>query len=373
MCARVYAAYDDGLRIVDPETGGVSVRLADRAVECLSVASSATAGTAETAGAAGAAGPRVLAGTADAGLFRSVDGGKTFERVAADTLGPDGPGPGGPGPGGSGSGESGSSGSGLDAITAVATSPHDPSVVWIGTEPSRIYRSADGGVTADLVPGLTGVPSAGEWSFPPRPETHHVRWIEPCPADPDRWFVGVEAGALLVTPDGGETWIDRPPGSRRDNHALATHPGAPDRVYAAAGDGFAESDDRGESWRVVDRDLDHGYVWGLAVDPGDPETALVSAASGPGAAHSRGEAYLYRRVASGERSETSGPRFERLDDRGMPTGTGTYRAVLASGREDGEIWALHDRGLYRTRDAGGSFERVPASLPERAARALAVD
>ncbi|MFW6317086.1 MAG: hypothetical protein ACOC06_01280, partial [Halorubrum sp.] len=126
----------------------------------------------------------------------------------------------------------------------------------------------------------------------------------------------------------------------------------------------------GRSWRVVDRGLDHGYVWGIAVDPGDPETVLVSAASGAGAAHRRGEAYLYRRTAGDGSSEA--PRFERLDGRGMPTGGGTYRAVLASGREPEALWALHDGGLYRTRDAGDSFERVPADLPARPARALAV-
>ncbi|WP_144799691.1 WD40/YVTN/BNR-like repeat-containing protein [Halorubrum depositum] len=342
MSTRLYAAYGDGLRLVDPETGEVDERLADRAIECLSVTSDA----------------RVLAGTFDAGLFRSVDGGETFERVAAETLGPGGTGP--------------------DAVTAVATSPHDPAVVWVGTEPSRIYRSTDGGETVEPVAGLTDVPSSSEWSFPPRPDTHHVRCLEPCPADPERWFVGVEAGALLVTPDGGETWVDRPEGSRRDNHALATHPNAPDRVYSAAGDGFAESRDRGQTWRVVARGLDHAYVWGIAVDPGDPETVLVSAASGANAAHRRGEAYLYRRTTDrtdGDRASggsTAGPRFERLDDRGMPTGSGTYRAVLAGGREPGEVWALNDEGLYRTDDAGDAFERVPADLPARPARELAV-
>lgn len=348
---RAYIAYDDGLRIVDPATGAVSVRLTDRRVECLSV----------DAGAASDA-TRVLAGTFDHGLFRSVDGGESFERVAVETLGPDGSGPDGPGP---------------DAVTAIATSPHDPSVVWVGTEPSRIYRSTDGGRTVDPVEGLTEVPSASRWSFPPRPTTHHVRWIEPCPADPDRWVVGIEAGALVVTPDGGDTWIDRPEGSRRDNHALATHSDAPDRVYAAAGDGFAESHDRGASWRVVGEGLDHGYVWGIAVDPDDPETVLVSAASGANAAHRRGEAYLYRRrAATGSATATGsegGVGFERLDDRGIPTGRGSYRALLASGRDAGEIWAVTDHGLYRTRNAGESFERVPVDLPAKPARALAVE
>jgi len=58
---------------------------------------------------------------------------------------------------------------------------------------------------------------------------------------------------------------------------------------------------------------------------------------------------------------------------GIPTGEGTYRAVLASGRADGTMWAVHNEGLYRTRDAGESFERVPADLPASPARALAIE
>ena len=351
---RLYAAYDDGLRIVDPETGAVETRLSGQRVECLSVA---TAETTDGVGPGEDRAPRVLAGTAEAGLFRSVDGGSRFARAAASTLGPEGSGP--------------------ETVTAVATSPHDPAVVWIGTEPSRAYRSADGGETVSRVEGLTAVPSASEWSFPPRPDTHHVRWIEPSPADPAGWLLGIEAGALVATPDGGETWTDRPPGSRRDTHAMATHPDAPDRVYAAAGDGFAVSDDRGESWRAPDAGLGHGYAWGLAVDPGDPDTALVSAAASASAAHRRGDAHLYR-YRRDEAAEVDDPTptgddaFEPLDDRGFPTGEGTYRAVLAAGRTPGTIWALSNRGLFVTRDAGDSFEQVPADLPDRAARALAV-
>ncbi|GAA0523292.1 hypothetical protein SAMN04488066_12316 [Halorubrum aquaticum] len=336
---KVYAAYADGLRVVDPDAGRVETRLDGRRVECVAVHRDAP--------------ERVFAGTFDDGLYRSTDAGESFERVATDALGPEGAGP--------------------DAVTAIATSPHDPDTAWIGTEPSRIYRTTDGGRSVERVAGLTDVPSASEWSFPPRPDTHHVRWVEGCPADPERWYVGIEAGALLVTPDGGATWTDRPPGSRRDTHTIATHPNAPNRVYVAAGDGYAESDDRGRSFEVVDRGLDHGYVWGIAVDPGDPDRVLVSAASGANAAHSRGEAYLYRRE---ERSDGDGNAdasgWERLDDRGIPTGEGTYRAVLASGTDAGEIWALADHGLYRTTDGGGRFDRVPADLPEGTPRALAI-
>ncbi|MFC6752952.1 WD40/YVTN/BNR-like repeat-containing protein [Halorubrum tibetense] len=332
----IYAAYDDGLRVVDPANERVDTRLDDQGVECLAVDSRTP--------------DRVLAGTWN-GLYRSDDGGKTFERVATDGLSSDG--------------------DGIDAVTALAVSPDDPETVLVGTEPSRIYRSTDGGRCVERIEGLQSVPSADEWSFPPRPDTHHVRWIETCPADPDRWYVGIEAGALVVTPDGGETWIDRPEGSRRDTHTIATHPDAPDRVYVAAGDGYAESDDRGASFATPNTGLDHGYVWGIAVDPGDPDRVLVSAASGASAAHRRGEAYLYRTEGAGGGSGDK-PAWERLDDRGIPTGDSTYRAVIAGGILPGEVWVLNDRGLYRTTDGGGSFEHVAADLPRTAARALAV-
>ena len=272
-----------------------------------------------------AAPDRAFVGTFRSGLHRTTDGGETFERVGADAID-------------------------QDAVLSVAVSPHDPEVVYAGTEPSRIYRSTDGGDSWARLDGLTDLPSAGEWSFPPRPDTHHVRWIEPAPHDADRLYVGIEAGALVLTEDGGGTWRERPPGSRRDNHTLATHPDAPDRAWSAAGDGYAETRDGGETWAHPQAGLGHRYCWSLALDPADPETVLVSAASAAYAAHtaSRAESYLYRK---------RGGSWERLAE--FPAGKGVVRAVLASGTEAGECFAATNRGLYRTPDAGDAWERAP--------------
>jgi photosystem II stability/assembly factor-like uncharacterized protein len=225
---------------------------------------------------------------------------------------------------------------------------------WAGTEPSSVYRSTDAGRTWTELPGLTDLPSAEEWSFPPRPHTHHVRWLEPAPADPDRLYVGVEAGAFVlatgVTDPAGVEWRDRPPGSRRDNHTLATHPDAPDRVYSAAGDGYAESADGGETWTELVDGLDHRYCWSVAVDPGDPDTRVLSAASGAYRAHRAGsaESYCYRRTGDGPWERVSG---------GLPTGEGVLRAVLDSG-DAGEFYAVNSEGLYRSADAGATWEAV---------------
>ncbi|MGQ4556659.1 WD40/YVTN/BNR-like repeat-containing protein [Halobellus sp. GM3] len=293
---------------------------------------------------AGADSPdRVFCGTFDAGLHRSVDGGETWARVGADTL--------------------------ATSVTSVTVSPHDPDVVYAGTEPSGVYRSADGGTTWKELHELTALPSASEWAFPPRPDTHHVRWIEVDPGNPDHLYVAVEAGALIQTRDGGETWEERAPSTRRDTHTMAIHPDAPDRVRAAAGDGYAESDDSGETWSFPQAGLRHRYCWSVAVDPGDPGHVLLSAAASARRAHTPDAAasYLYRRrdpTVSGAGAGDADDRWERLDDSGVPTGEGVLRATLAPGVGDGELFALTDRGLFRTTTGGDAFERVAVDWPE---------
>jgi hypothetical protein len=47
---------------------------------------------------------------------------------------------------------------------------------------------------------------------------------------------------------------------------LATHTAALDVVYEAAGGGFAQSENFGESWIAADAGIKYRYVWGLAVD-----------------------------------------------------------------------------------------------------------
>ncbi|MFC6826753.1 hypothetical protein [Halopelagius fulvigenes] len=284
----------------------------------------------------------VCCGTFDDGLYRSEDGGETWTRA-----------------------------SGLpDSVTSVAAGGR-PGEWWAGTEPSAVYRSDDDGRTWERRPGLTDLPSASSWSFPPRPHTHHVRWIEPDPSDPDYLYVSIEAGALVRTRNGGETWEDRVPSARRDNHSLTTHPDAPGRAWAAAGDGYAETADRGEVWDRPQEGLDHRYCWSVAVDfresqsdsrahqnsessgdAADPSLVLLSSARSARVAHNtdRAESYLYRRRGDDP--------WERLDDRGIPTGEGVLRAVLARGDEAGTFYALHNRGLYRTTDGGDSWARL---------------
>jgi len=280
---------------------------------------------------------RAFAGTFGDGLYRTTDGGASWSRVP---LGP------------------AADGASAAQVTAVAVAPWDPDVVFAGTEPSRVYRSTDGGESFAHLPGLTALPSSDEWAFPPRPHTHHVRWLAPLPGRPGRVLVAVEAGALVVldVDDGTASFRERPPGARRDTHSMATHAEAVGRAYAAAGDGYAESDRAGEHWRHPQAGLEHRYCWSVAVDAGDPDVRLVSAASGARTAHapSSAETYVYRKRGDAP--------FEPAMD-GLPEPAGTTRPVLAAGADPGTFYAVSNRGLHETRDAGETWQAVDVDLP----------
>ena len=51
--------------------------------------------------------------------------------------------------------------------------------------------------------------SSYTWAFPPRPFTHHVRWITVDPNNPNTIYVSIEAGAVIQSNDKGHTWIDK--------------------------------------------------------------------------------------------------------------------------------------------------------------------
>jgi photosystem II stability/assembly factor-like uncharacterized protein len=279
---------------------------------------------------------RVYCGTTGAGLFRSRDGGRNWEPV----------------------------GPGIAhlTITAVAVGHAERAegfgIVYAGTEPSAVFRSTTGGDDWLDLAGLRVLPSASTWSFPPRPHTHHVRWIEADAGAADRVFVAIEAGALVRTFDGGRSWHDRVSGGPYDTHTAATHPLAPGRIYSAAGDGYFESADAGDSWRSLEDGLRHRYLVSVAVDPSDPDTVIVSATAGPFVAYQpkSAEAYIYRR--------TGRHRWEQAMS-GLPEATGTTASRFAThASEPGVIYAASNRGLFRSDDAGRNWQALDIPWPE---------
>lgn len=263
---------------------------------------------------------RVIVGTQGAGALLSSDGGRRWERVELPER----------------------------DVFSVAIGPAD-GTLYAGTEPSRLFVLRDGAEWTELE-ALQDIPSRERWSFPPRPWTHHVRWIAPDPHRQERLLVAIELGGVMLSEDGGESFSDHRPGAKRDAHTITWHPLADGRAYEAAGDGAAWSVDGGRTWSALDAGRELGYCWALAADPADPDRWYVSAARGPREAHSAERAHgrLYR-------SDGEAWRELHVPGESMPYTLAALADELVCGMADGR--------LLRSSDRGESWQELAVTAP----------
>src|SRR3981189_555006 len=220
-------------------------------------------------------------------------------------------------------------------------------------------RSEDGGSTWQLLPALRKLPSASSWSFPPRPSTHHVRTIALHPTDPSSLAVGIELGGVMRSRDGGNTWIDHNPQAYSDAHRLLTPPLAPERLYEAAGQGIARSDDRGDTWERLDEGLDRHYAWAQAIDPADPDLWYVAVSRSPSAAHGGGDGQAHLLRSRGNGWEAVDRWGDSPELRRMP-----YALAALPGQPNRLLVGLRGGTLLLTNDAGQTWSRLGLELPD---------
>lgn len=280
---------------------------------------------------------RLYGGTFDDGLWISNDYGKTWQPV----------------------------GDGIThkRILSVAVSPTEvvngSSVVWAGTEPSGLFRSEDDGQTWTTFPQLLELPSEPTWSFPPRPHTHHVRVIQPDLHDKQRIYVGIELGGVIKSIDQGKSWEDRKEGSQFDSHNLTMTHKAKGRIYEVAGGGYAESLDGGKTWQTINEGLNsYSYLVDIAVDVGNPEIIIASAANSARTAYqpSRAHTVIVRR---------EGNEPWEIVSEGLPEADGSaIFQLLAHESEPGVFYAVNNTGFFISLDSGKSWEKVTLDWPE---------
>ncbi len=278
------------------------------------------------------------AGTRGNGVLRSTNGGQTWEAAGL--------------PG--------------RIVKALAASRAQPNTVYAGCKPPALFVSRDGGQTWTEIESFQRVRSWW-WRSPAESDLGaYIQGIALSPADPNVIVVGIEAGAVVRTADGGQTWEGHRPGSLRDCHMIIFHATNGDWVYEAGGTGVgaACSRDGGHTWHQPKSGLDRHYGWAVAADPARPEVWYMSASPMFAksqffvpAAHVDGEANAYIFRSAG------GAAWQKLGG-GLPQPLNHMAyALITDPHAPGHLYAgLSNGDVWRSTDHGDSWVQMPFNL-----------
>ncbi len=241
-------------------------------------------------------------------------------------------------------------------VKALAVSKTQVGTLYAGTKPPALFVSHDGGGTwAEIEP----FQKARSWWWRSPAESDlgaYIQGIALSPTDANVIVIGIEAGAVLRSGDGGQTWQGHRPGALRDCHSLAFHATNGDWVYEGGGTGAgaAYSRDGGVTWRQPKEGLDRRYGWACAADPARPEIWYVSASPNFAswtqpipAAHVDGKAnaYIFRSVGGAAWQKLSGGLPQPLDYMAYALITDPNApGHLYAGLSNGDVWHSADHG-----------------------------
>jgi photosystem II stability/assembly factor-like uncharacterized protein len=272
--------------------------------------------------------PRTVFAGADDGLYRSRDGGQSFERLDSPMNRMD--------------------------VWKIAFDSADPDTIFAGTRPAALFRSKDGGrhwskLSAAIVEECPNVGVPRVTALTVDPSDRRIVWA------------GVEVDGVRRSLDGGETWTRVAGGlNDPDIHDVAVRgAGNAKAVLTSTPREIFASSDKGESWQGLGVGKRFGlpYCRGLALKTDDSNTVFV--ATGDGAAGSTGAI---------QRSKDGGQSWEQLS---LPVEPNSPIWAFATHPADpGRILACSHYGeLYASPDAGDSWAKLPREFTE--IRALA--
>jgi photosystem II stability/assembly factor-like uncharacterized protein len=285
-------------------------------------------------------------------VHRSTDGGASWETMGSAPHHPDD--------------------RGLTAIWHLAPGPASrPDTLYAGIEPAGLFVSHDRAASWQPVAALNDHPTNVSWQ--PAGGGLALGAVQHDPRDPLRIYCSLSAGGVYRSDDGGASWSpcnrgvraeflpDRYPPTGQCVHQLLLHPAQPDRLYQQNHCGVYRSDDRGESWIEITTGLPSDFGYALALDPADANVAYVIPEE---SSHMRATVAGRLRVY---RTRDAGATWEPLTN-GLPQ-QHAYVSILREGMcSDG----LQPLGLYvgtssghlfASHDAGDSWTLIAGYLP----------
>jgi photosystem II stability/assembly factor-like uncharacterized protein len=276
---------------------------------------------------------RIYAVTARGGVQRSEDGGQSWQEINNGIL--------------------------YKETWCIVQHPKTGEVV-VGTGPSSVFKSVDGGDSWVDCERLRDLPETIDWTFPRPPHVSHVKGLALRLDNPMLIFGAVEEGWVIRSQDGGTSWQNIKDGVEFDAHSVAVMPDNPEVVIATSGQGVYKSTNGGDSFVNSSQGLDCRYMAQLVCHSARPKVLFTAAASVPPPFWRRPEGA----ASAFYRSENQGESWERLSG-GLP---GHFKAAPRATAGDPEepnafFVGMNDGTIWSSADGGESFRQIVGGLP----------